>query len=396
MSNYIAGKINSPMIYPKSYPLSICKANGPFIYDVKLHKYIDLWSSYGAAILGHSDFGLLESVSSQLYKGILYPAPSVLEQKLADLLHTTIPNAKSIKFATTGSEATMYAIRVARCFTKKEKVLDITGNYHGANDVLMPTKGRPSCLNSTVDYVEFNDLDAIEKHFKNEEYAALIMEPIMTNSNCILPEKNYLNSVKKLCNEYGVLLIFDEIVTGFRVSIGGAQKLYKVIPDLSTFSKAMGGGFPISAVCGKKEIMDLFSDQGAFLGGTFNANPLSLTAAIYTVSKLKFGGLNQLHKEAKQIINPIRDMVEKYDGIKISSQGPMFGIAFSKDILINNGDLKKSSSEKYAFFASLLAKRGIFLPPNHSESCFLSLSHASVSKEIIEKLISALKNTVQN
>lgn len=391
------GGSNSPIQYLPGYPLRSVAAHGPYFFDNQQKRYIDLWMGYGALLFGHADIVTKEAVRQQLNKGTLYSLNSQLEFDLADRLSRIIPCAQRIKFATTGSEATMYAVRIARAYTRREKIIDIAGNYHGANDALMPTRGVPARFSNLVERVEFNDLEAL-KECLNNDHSAVILEPVMTNCGCILPKKGYLRKVKTLCKRNGSLLIFDEVVTGFRLAPGGAQELFSVTPDLATFSKVLGGGLPLSAVGGKKEVMDLFVPAGdVFFGGTFHANPLSISAGLSVISRIKNKSVKNLNRQTKRLAGELTDSTKS---LGLAAQVPqiqsMFSIFFADSEIFCEKKAKTSDFKQFEQFATYLAKQKTFIPPSQSETCFLSTAHSEIMETVSSKIQTALKAVAKN
>ena len=391
MENIFAGGSNSPIIYPSMFPKKILRANGPYLFDKSGKRFVDLWMGYGALLFGHADEVLNKAINRQLKRGTLYSSESVLEHQLAQKLIKSIPCAKKVKLATTGSEATMYAVRVSRGYTNRERIIDISGNYHGGNDVLMASVGVPKKISSFIDYVEFNDLSSLESKL-NDNHAAVILEPVMTNCGCILPKKGYLRSVKRLCKKNGSVLIFDEVVTGFRLSPGGAQQLFGVTPDISTFSKVLGGGLPISAIVGSKKIMDCFEPKGkVFFGGTFHANPLSVSASLSVLPRLKGKDVYRLNCAADNFRRDLNDfIVDKNLPVQTTGIKSMFSIWFEKSEITSAHQAKKINPNKYKNFIQSLISKGICFSPSQFETCFLSTAHTNIMEEISAKIKSTI------
>ena len=250
--NFLSGGSNSPIPYPSNFPKLIVKGKGPYVFDEKNNKYIDMWMGYGALILGHANKEIVKAISKRALNGYFFSYPTLLEVEVAELLHNQIPSAELVRFATSGSDAVAYAIRAARAHTKRKKVLSLVGGYHGVHENMIPSNGTIQSNEYSIDLVRFNNIDEAKSKLETKEYACFLLEPVMANSGCTVPQDNYLKKVRELCDKTNTLLIFDEVVTGFRLSPGGAQKYFKVTPDLSTFSKAIANGLPLSVVCGKK------------------------------------------------------------------------------------------------------------------------------------------------
>jgi glutamate-1-semialdehyde 2,1-aminomutase len=385
MSNYFAGGANHPFILNK-YP-RVKRAQGPFLFTEDGKKLIDLWMGYGTVILGHADKGFTDFVCAQLKKGTLFSLPTNGEYELASLLVKIIPSAKKVKLALSGTEVINYSITLSRFVTGRKKILTTKGSYHGANVTFSDKTSK-----RLIDKVEFNDFYETEKKLESNEYAAIIVEPVLCNSGVVLPEKGYLNFLRKKSKLTGTILIFDEVVTGFRVSIGGAQEYFKVIPDLSTFSKAMGNGIPISALVGRKRLMDNFTPNGkVFFGGTFYSNPISVASALYTIRQIR-KNFKKLLSTSKYILNGINDSI---NDLKIeactTSIGSIISIFFSKEPPKNGSSLLKCDTNVYKKFSHIALKHGIFMPPFQNEPIFISLAHAEIKDEIIHKLYESFK-----
>ncbi|KKQ87732.1 MAG: Glutamate-1-semialdehyde 2,1-aminomutase [Berkelbacteria bacterium GW2011_GWA2_38_9] len=396
--NYLAGGVNSPIPIPPGYPKDIISGRGPYVIDKNGKKYIDLWMGYGALIFGHADKDIIKTISETIKNGWFFSYQTDIEKEVAEILHEIIPSAERVRFATTGSDAVAYALRLARAYTGRKKILGIKGGYHGVHENMMPGSG--TIFNLTPDLIHFNDPKAVEEKLKSKEYACFILEPILANCGCTPPNDGYLKKIRKICSETGTILIFDEIVNGFRIDVGGSQKFYNITPDLSTFSKAIAGGLPLSVVCGKKEIMENFAPQGGvFFANTFNGSPLSLFVAKTVIRKLKDGNV---YKKNMKIGDDFREFLKeqiKRIGISASVQGissmstMAFGCkSFEKGILAENYD-----SKAYNLFIQKMAKKNVLFPPLPTETIFLSPVHESVFEEIkiaIKKSLEELKEEI--
>ncbi len=313
--NYLAGNTNSPIPIPPYYPSNIISGSGPYVMDKNGDKYVDLWMGYGALLFGHADPEIIETIQKDIKKGWFFSYQTYLEKELSEIIHNIIPCAEKIRFATTGSDAVAYYIRVSRAYTGRKKVLSIIGGYHGVHEGMIPSDGTLSDL--CPDLIPFNDIETVEEKLKNKKYACFLLEPILANSGCTPPQDNYLKKIKEICNKTGTVLIFDEIVTGFRINIQGAQGFYNVIPDLALFSKAIAGGFPLSIICGKKDLMEKFIPTGdVFFAGTFNGNPISLVIAKTIINKLK---TSNLYEDNQQLGNRFRKyIIKQISDLKLS------------------------------------------------------------------------------
>ena len=297
----IPSGVNSPVRYIEPYPFFVKRSQGSSLWDEDGNKYLDFCNGYGALLLGHTRKEIINSVSSQLKKGTLYTTPTSQEVELSKLIIRNFPSIQKVRTVNTGAEATMTAIRLARGYTKKKKIIKFEGCYHGAYDTVLVKAGSGSAHNgiSISDggldevskntlVVPYNDSNELERILtKNKDVAGLIIEPVLANMGLVLPEKNFLSDVRKMTKQHDVPLIFDEVVNGFRISEGGAQKIFRIKPDLTTLGKALGNGFTIAAVGGKKEIMDQLSPGGkVYQASTFAGNPVSVTAAISSIKTI--------------------------------------------------------------------------------------------------------------
>lgn len=317
----------------QGYPISVSHGKGPKLYDIDGNEYIDYVAGFGALLLGHSPQAINEAVKKQIENGSHFSAPNDELLKLAKKLTEIIPSAEAVSFQNSGTEAVMYALRLARAYTGKYKIIKFEGQYHGWSDEekisidaesvdelgdrsnpnkIIHTKGQRLSSADDLIVLPWNDLEVLKSTFENfqNEIAAVIMEPIMCDSGPILPDKAYLDGVRKLTKEYGIVLIFDEVITGFRVSLGGAQKYYGITPDISTFAKAIASGYPFAAVVGKKEIMNC----GIHASGTFNANPIGTAAALATIKELeKQGTYEHLDEMGIMLVEGFNRLSQKYN-----------------------------------------------------------------------------------
>lgn len=384
------------------YPIYMEKGSGPRITDVDGNEYLDYLLGYGALINGHSNPAITRALVDQAEKGILFGTPVELEVKLARKFKEMVPSAEMVIFGTNGTDATMNAIRIARAATGKDMVLKFEGHYHGQHDYAMISveappsvagleeyprplpysAGIPSLALDTVIVSPWNNLRAFERIMKRHrnEVAAIIMEPIMANSSVIPPNPDYLKSVKEIAAQNDALLIFDEVVTGFRVAPGGAQDLYGVVPDISTWGKALGGGVPLSAVSGKKEYMELIGPGKVSYGGTYFANSLTLAGALANLQVLSEDN-NRHFREFKDMTNKLMTELSKISdrtGQDICIQGVpgMFSLAFTKQKkIINYRESLLIDWNKYRLLSQLLMNRGVFVHPDNYERLTISTAH---------------------
>ena len=390
----IPSGVNSPVRYFEPYPFFTKKANGAYIWDEDNKRYIDFCNAYGALLLGHRRKEIITSVSKQLSKGTLYCTPTASEIELSKLIIGNFPSMDKVRLMNTGGEATMTAIRLARGFTKKKKIIKFEGCYHGAHDSVLVKAGSGSAHNgiSVSDggldevskntlVVEYNNIEDLQKTIsKNKDIACVIVEPILANMGLILPEKNFLSDMRKITKENNIPLIFDEVVTGFRVSPGGAQEHFGIKPDITTLAKSLSNGFTISAVGGKKEIMNLLSPGGkVYQASTFAGNPVSVSAAISsinTINKIKNKLYSKLERFNLLFCKELDDMATD---MKIPHQinftASMFQIFFTNTPVTDYKTSKKANGKKFQKLFKTLLKQGIFIPPSQFEVVFLSDAH---------------------
>ena len=390
----IPSGVNSPVRYFEPYPFFTKKANGAHIWDVDNNRYIDFCNGYGALLLGHRRKEIINAVSNQLSKGTLYCTPTEAEIELSELIIKNFPSIDKVRLMNTGGEATMTAIRLARGFTKKKKIIKFEGCYHGAHDSVLVKAGSGSVHNgiSISDggldevskntlVVQYNNIEDLEKTIqKNKDIAGVIVEPILANMGLILPQKNFLYDLRKITEQNNIPLIFDEVVTGFRVAPGGAQEHFGIKPDITTIAKALSNGFTISAVGGRKEIMDLLSPNGkVYQASTFAGNPISVSAAISsikTINKLKNKLYSKLEKFNFLFSNALDDMATDMNiPHQINFTSSMLQIFFTAKPVVDYTTSKNADSKKFKKMFYTLLKNGIFIAPSQFEVVFLSDAH---------------------
>jgi glutamate-1-semialdehyde 2,1-aminomutase len=407
----IPSGVNSPVRYFSPYPFFVKKAQGGSIWDVDGRKYVDFCNGYGALLLGHGYKDVVSAVKRQIADGTLYGAPTQHEVDLAELILQVYPSMKKVRLVNTGSEATMTAIRLARGFTKKKKIIKFEGCYHGAHDSMLVKAGSgaahsgiavsdgvPSEFTKNTIVIQYNDIEQLEYVIKkNNDIAGVIVEPVLGNMGLILPQNDFLSKMRKITKRNGIPLIFDETITGFRMSIGGAQKYFGIIPDITTLGKALGNGFVISAVGGQKEIMDQLAPQGkVYAASTFAGNPLSAVAAkhtILTLRKLEGRLYSRLEKYCYNMAGIIGDAANDMKiPHQINSIASMFQIFFTSTPVTNYTSSKKSDTKKFHKFFHHLLKQGVFIPPSQFETAFFSYSHtADDLTKTTEAYVHALK-----
>ena len=387
--------VNSPVRYFEPYPFFTKKANGAYIWDVDNKRYIDFCNGYGALLLGHRRSEIINSVTKQLSKGTLYCTPTESELELSRLITNNFPSVEKVRLVNTGGEATMTAIRLARGFTKKKKIIKFEGCYHGAHDSVLVKAGSGSAHNGIsvsdggLDEVskntlvaKYNNIEDVEKIIRrNKDIAGIIVEPILANMGLILPEKDFLYDLRKITQENNIPLIFDEVVTGFRIAPGGAQEHFGIKPDITTMAKALSNGFGIAAVGGKKEIMDLLSPGGkVYQASTFAGNPVSVSAAIAsikTINKIKnklYSNLEQFNMAFTKSLDDIAtDMRIPH---QINFTASMFQIFFTDKPVVDSQTSKNADAKKFQKLFRSLLKQGIFIAPSQFEVVFLSNAHS--------------------
>lgn len=397
------GGVHSSIRFFDPYPIFISKAMGSTIYDVDGNEYIDYHLAFGPVVLGHSHPGVVNAVKDQLSKGIIYGLSNELEVEVAKKIKTHVPSAQMVRFCNSGTEATYHAIRVARAYTKRWKIIKFEGAYHGWHDYVSvssspslrdagprespasvpDTDGLPTEVAKNTIVVPFNDPEVLEKTIKKHkgDIAALITEPILHgNATCIPPKKGFLKILREITMKYNIVLIFDEVVTGFRHGIGGAQKLFNATPDLTTFGKAMANGFPVAAVCGRKDIMEMFKPTGRVdYGGTFNGNPISMAATLATIRELEKGDVcHRLFNLGEKLRNQLNEIVAE---LELRAQavgfGSVFQVLFTEKKIRDYRDTLTSNTELFKKFQREMMSKGIFILPHANKRCHLSAAHTN-------------------
>ncbi|NWF52850.1 MAG: glutamate-1-semialdehyde 2,1-aminomutase [Nitrospirae bacterium] len=403
----IPGGVNSPVRAFKAVgrnPIFIQKAKGSKIYDIDGNEYIDYVLSWGPLILGHAPPVVIKALKKAVEKGTSYGAPTLIEIELAELIHKIYPSMDMVRMVNSGTEATMSAIRLARGFTGRDRIIKFEGCYHGHADGLLvkagsgaTTFGIPDSPGVPKSYAQetitlpFNNLDVL-KDVINKEWksiACVIVEPVVGNIGCVLPLPGFLEALRELTEKNGIVLIFDEVMTGFRVSFGGAQEFYGIKPDMTCLGKVIGGGLPVGAYGGKSEIMSMVSPSGpVYQAGTLSGNPLAMTAGLETIKiLLKKKTYKRLEYIANLLENGLKDAA-KMTGVKTKfyRAGTMFCTYFTDVDVIDYKTAKMSDTSKFSKFFSNMLKRGINLAPSQFEAGFVSLAHTDRD---IEKTIRA-------
>ncbi len=397
---YIPGGVNSPVRAFKAVggsPIFISRANGSKIYDESQNEYIDYCQSFGALILGHAYPAVVQELSLTASKGTSFGIPTKQEVEFARIIAEAIPSIEMIRLTNSGTEAVMGGIRLARAYTKRDKIIRFDGSYHGHADYLLNCPGIPQNFKEHTLIAPYNNVDKVKELLEQykENIAAIIVEPVAGNMGVVLPERGFLNSLREMANEYNVVLIFDEVITGFRLTFGGAQKLFDIKPDLTCLGKIIGGGLPIGAFGGKEEIMKLLSPEGdVYQAGTFSGNPLTVSAGITTLKILKDINLYlKIKKRTKILCENIKDMAYKSNiKIIVNYIGSMFSLFFTDRKVIDYDTAKTQDIKLFKMFYQKLLSKGIYFSPSGFEADFLTLSH---NDDDLEKTQKAIKETFE-
>ena len=397
---YIPGGVNSPVRAWRAVggsPLFIQRGRGCRVIDADGKEYIDYLGSWGPLIVGHAHPQVVKALEEALKRGTSFGAPTAKEIELAKLIVKSVPSVEKVRLASSGTEATMTALRLARASTKRAKILKFAGCYHGHSDALLvragsgaltfsqpDSQGVPEAFASQTLVAEYNSLESVEAYLRAEQVAAVIVEPVPGNMGVVLPEAGFLAGLRELTRAYGVVLIFDEVMTGFRLARGGAQEIYAIDPDLTCLAKVIGGGLPLAAVGGKRAIMELLAPLGpVYQAGTLSGNPLAVTAGIETLKILDkpdaYARLNELGTlMAEGLRRAIRDT-----GLVacVNHIGSMFTVFFGVDQVRDYATATRSDTTMFARYFQGMIERGMYLPPSQFESAFLSLAHSEAEVE---------------
>lgn len=394
---HIPGGVNSPVRAFKSVggtPLFFKHAQGAYIVDEDDKRYVDYVGSWGPMILGHSHPDVLDAVRRQLEHGLSYGAPTALETTMADLICEIVPSMEMVRMVSSGTEATMSAIRLARGYTGRDTIIKFEGCYHGHSDSLLVkagsgalTLGVPSSPGVPAAFAQhtltlaYNDLAEVEETLAKvgDQIACIIVEPVAGNMNCVPPAPGFLEGLRSLCDRYGVVLIFDEVMTGFRVALGGAQAHYGIRPDLTTFGKIVGGGMPVGCFGGKREIMEKIAPLGpVYQAGTLSGNPLAMAAGLTTLQLIRRPGFHaELTDYTTRMLQGLQDRADAAGVPFVTTQaGGMFGLYFSgAEDIVTFSDVMASDSERFKRFFHLMLDGGVYLAPSAFEAGFTSIAH---------------------
>lgn len=403
---YLPGGVNSPVrafTGVREYPLFIAKAEGSYIYDISGNKYIDFCQSWGVAIVGHAHEKVIKAVVEAAKKGTSYGAPTLYETELARMIIDSVPSIEKVRFVNSGTEAVMSAIRLARAYTKKDIIVKFDGCYHGHSDALLVSAGSgvTGIANASSDGVPagfikntvslpFNDIKRVEETFATlgSQIAAVIIEPVPANMGLIVPHTDFLLKLRELTTQYNALLIFDEVITGFRLSRGGAQAVLDILPDITTLGKIIGGGFPVGAYGASAKIMSLIAPDGpVYQAGTLSGNPVAVNAGISTLQLLDEKAYDELAFKSGRFLDKLSSITKKYN-ITLNSYGNMFSIFFTDKKIENFEDVKITANrEFFALFYQGLLSQGVYFSPSLFETNFVSLAH---DNDILDYTVNAV------
>ena len=413
---WIPGGVNSPVRAWKSVggtPFFASRGEGPYLFDIEGNRYIDLILAWGPLILGHADEDVINAVIETAKKGTAFGVPTILETELAMEVVNALESIEKVRMVNSGTEAVMSAIRLVRAATKRDKIVKFSGNYHGHSDMLLvkagsgaATFGHPNSAgvtgSATKDTIvlPYNDIEAVKAVFKDvgNEIAGVVVEPVAGNMGVIPPVEGFLETLREETRKYGALLIFDEVMTGFRVAYGGAQSIFGIKPDVTTLGKVIGGGLPVGAYGASSELMSLVAPDGPmYQAGTLSGNPLAMSAGLTALRKLKKGNVyKELEERTEQLVEGLKDAAKRAGcTVTINYVPAMFTVFFHPGPVTHLEDVNNSDHEAFKRFFHAMNKRGVSLPPSPYEAAFLSTKHTpEVIEEIVSKAYEAFKEVV--
>ncbi len=412
--NLMPGGVSSPVRAFKSVggqPIVFDRVKGAYIWDVDGNQYIDYVGTWGPAICGHAHPEVIAALHEALEKGTSFGAPSVLENVLAEMVIDAVPSIEMVRFVNSGTEACMGVLRLMRAFTKRDKIIKFEGCYHGHADTFLvkagsgvatlglpDSPGVPKAATSTTLTAPFNDLESVKALFEEnrDEIAGVILEPVVGNAGFIVPDAGFLEGLRELTHEHGALLVFDEVMTGFRIAYGGAQEKFGVTPDLTTLGKVIGGGLPVGAYGGRRDIMSMVAPAGpVYQAGTLSGNPLAMTAGIKTLELLqKPGTYEYLERITKKLADGLLQIAKETGHAACGGQiSAMFGLFFTSGPVNNYEDAKKSDTAKFGRFHRGMLEHGVYLAPSQFEAGFTSFAH---TEEDIEQTLTVARDVMSS
>ncbi|MBU7582872.1 MAG: glutamate-1-semialdehyde 2,1-aminomutase [Nostoc sp. TH1S01] len=412
--NLMPGGVSSPVRAFKSVggqPIVFDHVKGAYIWDVDGNQYIDYVGTWGPAICGHTHPEVISALHEALEKGTSFGAPSVLENVLAEMVIDAVPSIEMVRFVNSGTEACMAVLRLMRAFTNREKIIKFEGCYHGHADMFLvkagsgvatlglpDSPGVPKSATSNTLTAPFNDLEAVKALFEEnrDQIAGVILEPVVGNAGFIPPDAGFLEGLRELTHEHGALLVFDEVMTGFRIAYGGAQEKFGITPDLTTLGKVIGGGLPVGAYGGRRDIMSMIAPAGpVYQAGTLSGNPLAMTAGIKTLELLqKPGTYEYLDRITQKLADGLLQIAQETGHAACGGHiSAMFGLFFTSGPVHNYEDAKKSDTAKFGRFHRGMLERGVYLAPSQFEAGFTSLAH---TEEDIEQTLAVAREVLSN
>lgn len=408
----LPGGVNSPVRAFKSVggqPIVVDRVQGAYLWDVDGNQYIDYVGTWGPAICGHAHPNVVAALKEACDRGTSFGAPCALENVLAEMVIEAVPSIEMVRFVNSGTEACISVLRLIRAFTGREKFIKFEGCYHGHGDMFLvkagsgvatlglpDSPGVPKGATSGTLTAPFNDLEAVKALFENnrDQIAGVVLEPVVGNSGFIAPQPGFLQGLRELTQQHGALLVFDEVMTGFRIAYGGAQEKFGVKPDLTTLGKVIGGGLPVGAYGGRKDIMAMVAPAGSmYQAGTLSGNPLAMTAGIETLKLIKQPGTyDKLERITKKLVDGLLQIAQENGHAACKGQiSAMFGLFFTAGPVHNYDDAKTSDLKKFSLFHRGMLERGIYLAPSQFEAGFTSLAHTD---EDIEQTLAAAREVM--